>query len=265
RPAGIRVELAHRNRLQKRRVVAVYRASAGPAGGSSLPARVPPAFRDPCKRRRFPDPLRMPSPVPLAQDFYARDARLVAADLVGCRLVHRLPAGERLVLRLVAVEACLGDGSDPASHAHRGPTARNGSMFGPPGRLYAYLSHGIHVCANVVCDAEGIGAAVLLRAGEPVCGEARMRRHRGPVAQRGGRRVVASGPGRLAAALGLGLGDDGRSLLRGPLVILPRAEGEHALRIAAGPRVGITKAAELPYRYCDAGSDCVSPFRTGGR
>lgn len=205
----------------------------------------------------------MPSPVPLARDFYARDARTVAADLIGCRLVHRLPDGERLVLRLVEVEAYLGDGSDPASHAHRGPTARNRSMFGPPGRLYVYLSHGIHPCVNVVCDAEDIGAAVLLRAGEPICGEARMRLHRGPTARRGGRRSVASGPGRLAAALGLGLADDGRSLLRGPLTILPPEKPAAACRIATGPRVGITKAADLPYRYFDPGSDCVSPFRAG--
>lgn len=207
----------------------------------------------------------MPSPVPLAQGFYARDARAVAADLIGCRLVHRLPDGERLVLRLVEVEAYLGDGSDPASHAHRGPTARNRSMFGPPGRLYAYLSHGIHTCVNVVCDAEGIGAAVLLRAGEPLGGEARMRRHRGPAAQRGGRRSIASGPGRLAAALGLGLADDGRSLLRGALTILPRQPDRPANPPATGPRIGITRAADLPYRYFDPASDCVSRFRPGGR
>lgn len=138
-------------------------------------------------------------------------------------------------------------------------------MFGPPGRLYAYLSHGLHTCVNVVCEADGVGAAVLLRAGEPVCGEARMRENRGPIARRGGRRAVASGPGRLAAALGLGLGDDGRSLLRGALVILPRQTSASAPRITAGPRVGITKAADLPYRYFDADSDCVSPFRAGGR
>lgn len=138
-------------------------------------------------------------------------------------------------------------------------------MFGPPGRLYAYLSHGIHVCANAVCEAEGIGAAVLLRAGEPLCGEERMRLHRGATARRGGRRAVASGPGRLASALGLGLADDGRRLLRGALTILPREPGLPAARLATGPRVGITKAADLPYRYFDPESDCVSPFRAGGR
>jgi len=99
---------------------------------------------------------------PLRQRFYARDARAVAADLIGCRLVHRLPDGMRLVVRLVEVEAYMGDGSDPASHTHVGPTPRNRVMFGPAGRLYAYRSYGIHTCVNVVCGRPGEGAAVLL-------------------------------------------------------------------------------------------------------
>ncbi len=189
---------------------------------------------------------------------------MVALELIGCRLVHRLPDGERLVLRLVEVEAYLGDGSDPASHAHRGPTGRNRAMFGPPGRLYAYRSYGIHVCVNVVCGPVGHGAAVLLRAGEPVCGEARMRAHRGLDA-RAARRQIASGPGRLAAAIGLDLHHDGQSLLRGPLRLLPAEHGAPPPRLEAGPRVGITQAAGLPYRFFDAASDCVSPFRAGGR
>lgn len=206
----------------------------------------------------------MASPGPLAQAFYARDARVVAADLIGCHLVHRLADGTRLVLRLVEVEAYLGDGSDPASHAHRGPTARNRAMFGPPGRLYAYRSYGIHTCVNVVCAAAGQGAAVLLRAGEPVCGVERMRAFRAleataPV------RAIASGPGRLAEALALTLDHDGASLLRGVLTILPPAPDAPAPRVTTGPRVGITRAAELPYRYFDEASACVSAFRRGGR
>jgi|JI10StandDraft_1071094.scaffolds.fasta_scaffold102287_2 DNA-3-methyladenine glycosylase len=210
----------------------------------------------------------MSSPGALAQAFYARDARAVAADLIGCRLVHRLPDGEPLVLRLVEVEAYLGDGTDPASHGHRGPTPRNRAMFGPPGRLYAYRSYGIHVCANVVCGPVGHGAAVLLRAGEPLCGEARMRALRGlDGAATGGRarRAIASGPGRLAEALGLTLALDGQSLLRGPVTLLPPASDATRPRIEAGPRVGLTKATDLPYRFFDAASDCVSPFRAGGR
>lgn len=206
----------------------------------------------------------MSSPGPLAQAFYARDARAVAADLIGCQLVHRLADGTRLVVRLVEVEAYLGDGSDPASHAHRGPTRRNRAMFGPPGRLYAYRSYGVHTCVNVVCAPAGHGAAVLLRAGEPVAGEARMRVLRGldpkaPV------RAIAVGPGRLAQALGLELEDDGASLLRGRLTLRPPSADEPRPRVATGPRVGITRATDLPYRYFDAASRCVCAFRSGGR
>lgn len=205
----------------------------------------------------------MASPGPLARSFYARDCVAVAADLIGCRLVHRLPNGERLILRLVEVEAYLGDGTDPASHAHRGRTERNRSMFGPAGRLYAYRSYGIHTCVNVVCGPVGKAAAVLLRAGEPVCEAARMCVQRG-LEIGAPARQIASGPGRLAQALGLTLAHDGQSLLRGSLTILPPAKDEAQPRIATGPRVGITKAADLPYRFFDAASDCVSPFRLGG-
>jgi DNA-3-methyladenine glycosylase len=206
----------------------------------------------------------MASPGPLAQDFYARDARIVAAELIGCRLVHRLPDGTRLVLRLVEVEAYLGDRTDPASHAHGGPTARNRTMFGPPGRLYAYRSYGLHTCVNVVCRPAGEAAAVLLRAGEPLEGEARMRALR-DLASDAGARLIAAGPGRLAQALGLTLAHDGATLLRGPLTLLPPSPDAPARELVAGPRVGITKAAELPYRYRDAASACVSAFRAGGR
>ena len=206
----------------------------------------------------------MASPGPLSRDFYARGSREVARDLIGCRLVHRLPDGERLILRLVEVEAYLGDGSDPASHAHRGPTARNRAMFGPAGRLYAYRSYGIHTCVNVVCGATGEASAVLLRAGEPVQGAARMCSLRGLAVGADPRRI-ASGPGRFAEALGLSLEHDGQSLLRGALTIWPAESGAARPRIETGPRVGITKASDLPYRYFDSGSACVSPFRSGGR
>ena len=206
----------------------------------------------------------MASPGPLSRDFYARGSREVARDLIGCRLVHRLPDGERLMLRLVEVEAYLGDGSDPASHAHRGPTARNRAMFGPAGRLYAYRSYGIHTCVNVVCGATGEASAVLLRAGEPVQGAARMCSLRGLAVGADPRRI-ASGPGRFAEALGLSLENDGHSLLRGALTIWPRSADAAQPHIETGPRVGITKASDLPYRYFDSGSACVSPFRSGGR
>ncbi|MCB9725750.1 MAG: DNA-3-methyladenine glycosylase [Spirochaetaceae bacterium] len=201
---------------------------------------------------------------PLRQRFYARDARAVAADLIGCRLVHRLPDGTRLVVRLVEVEAYMGDGSDPASHTHVGPTPRNRVMFGPAGRLYAYRSYGIHTCVNVVCGRPGEGAAVLLRAAEPLEGVARMRALRGLAA---GARPAAltSGPGRLAQALGLELADDGRSLLRGPLTLHAREPHQDPPRVVRGPRVGITKAVDRPDRFVDADSALVSPFRPGRR
>jgi len=206
----------------------------------------------------------MPLGPPLRKGFFARDSRVVAADLVGCRLVHRLPDGQRLTLRVTEVEASLGDGSDPASHAHTGPTPRNRTMFGPPGRLYAYRSYGLHTCVNVVCESAGRAAAVLLRAGEPLEGESRMRRLRGlDAAARSA--LVAVGPGRFAQALGLEVEDDGRSLLRPPLTLHLPEPGRAQPCVERGPRVGITRAAELPYRYFEADSPWVSPFRAGGK
>ena len=212
--------------------------------------------------RTFPDTPLVPLARPLRQAFFARDARAVAPELIGCRLVLRCPSGERLVLRLVEVEAYLGDGSDPASHAHRGPTPRNGSMFGPAGRLYSYRSYGIHTCVNVVCGVPGKAAAVLLRAGQPISGLARMRDLRGLPAD-APPRLIARGPGRLAQALGLRLDDDGLSLLRPPLTLHPPASDAQALRVQSGPRVGITKATQLPYRYFEAESPWVSSFKAG--
>ena len=209
----------------------------------------------------------MPLGPPLRRSFYARDARDVAPALIGCRLVHRLPGGERLVVRLTEVEAYLGDGSDPASHAHPGPTPRNGTMFGPAGRLYAYRSYGIHTCLNVVCETEGRAAAVLLRAAEPLAGLEALRRLRGlPGTARA--TALTVGPGRLGQALGLDLEDDGRTLLAGALTLHPPETS--AARVGSGPRVGITKAADLPYRYFETDEDAkptrwVSAFRPGKR
>ena len=117
-------------------------------------------------------------PRPLPRRFFARPTLDVARDLLGAHLVRRV-GGERLVTRIVEVEAYLGDGSDPGSHCHRGLTPRNRAMFGPPGRLYVYRSYGIHTCVNVVCEEEGVAGAVLLRAAEPLMGVDRMRRNRG--------------------------------------------------------------------------------------
>ena len=201
---------------------------------------------------------------PLRRSFYERDSRVVAEALIGCRLVHRLPDGVRLVARIVEVEAYLGDGSDPASHAHPGETPRNRTMFGLPGRLYAYRSYGIHTCVNVVCEVPGRAGAVLLRAAQPLAGLDRMRALRG-LAEREPDRALARGPGRLAQALALSLDDDGRSLLRPPLTLHAPAPDSAPVTVARGPRVGITKAAALPYRYLEKDSPWVSAFRTGKR
>jgi DNA-3-methyladenine glycosylase len=198
----------------------------------------------------------------LPRAFFDRPGPEVARDLVGALLVHRLADGSRLAGRIVEVEAYLGDGSDPGSHSHRGQTPRNRSMFGPPGHLYAYRSYGVHTCANVVCEARGRGAAVLLRALEPVAGTARMRALRGLPAQ-APERLIASGPGRLAQAFGITLAHDGCSLLRGALALHRAAPDSPRARIAVSARIGLSKGAGIPHRFFDAASACVSRVRPG--
>ena len=193
----------------------------------------------------------------LPRSFFERSALEVAPELIGTYLSRRLPDGERIVGRVVEVEAYLGDGSDPSAHSHRGETARNRSMFGPAGRLYVYRSYGIHLCANVVCEPEGTASAVLLRALEPIAGVDRMRGHRG-LPEEGPRHSVASGPGRLGQAMALRLQDDGVSLLAGAFRLHRRAAAEPPPSVEAAPRVGISKAADLPWRFFDTDSDCVS-------
>ncbi|MFI5317647.1 MAG: DNA-3-methyladenine glycosylase [Myxococcota bacterium] len=196
----------------------------------------------------------------LSRRFFARPCLEIAPELLGLLLIHELPDGARLVGRIVEVEAYLGDGSDAASHAHRGSTPRNRPMFGPPGHFYVYRSMGIHLCANVVCEPAGRAAAVLLRAAEPLEGEARMR------ALRGGRagRELANGPGKLAQAFAIELAHNGADALRGAL----RIERERAARtpaIAVGPRIGISKAVDLPYRFFARDSPHVTRAAQNGR
>ena len=140
---------------------------------------------------------------------------------------------------------------DPASHSYRGRTRRNAAMFGPAGRLYVYRSYGIHWCANVVCEADGVGAAVLLRALEPTAGIERMRERRGLEDVR----LLCAGPGRLTEALGITGAHDGLPLDRSPFELrpAPRPVATHATT-----RVGITRAGELPWRYVLAGSSFPS-------
>jgi DNA-3-methyladenine glycosylase len=184
----------------------------------------------------------------------------VAPTLLGCWVVTDRPAG-RVALRLTEVEAYAGDGTDPAAHSHRGPTPRAAVMFGPPGRLYVYFSYGVHWCANVVVGAEGQGSAVLLRAGDVVVGE-ELAASRRPSARTP--RDLARGPARLTQALAIGPDDKDADLLdRSSSVRLHR--GEPPADVSAGPRVGISVATELPWRYWDSGAASVSTFRPGGK
>lgn len=194
------------------------------------------------------------------RSFYARPVLEVARELVGSVLVRQLEDGSVLAGRLVEVEAYLGDGSDPSAHSHAGPTKRNRSMFGPPGRLYAYRIYGLHTCVNVVCDPPGVGSAVLLRAVEPLLGTEQMRLHRGlDLVARSD--LIASGPGRLAQAFGFELADDGRSLMTAELSIRAPTPGQPTPMVGTGPRVGISKAVEQPYRFFARDDPWVSAWR----
>jgi DNA-3-methyladenine glycosylase len=182
--------------------------------------------------------------VKLGRDFYDRSVHDVARDLIGCVVRHGETAG-----RIVETESYHMD--EPACHAFVGVTQRTQTLYGPPGRAYVYFSYGVHSLLNAVCEEESVGAAVLIRALEPVEGLDVMR------ARRGLRRAedLCSGPGKLTQALGIGLELNGSSLLDGPIEMLAR---EHEPRIVIGERIGITKAADLPWRFCDADSRHVS-------
>ena len=185
---------------------------------------------------------------------------VVAPTLLGCWIVTDRPEG-RVALRLTEVEAYSGNGTDPAAHSHRGPTSRAAIMFGPPGRLYVYFSYGMHWCANVVVGPEGSGSAVLLRAGEVIVGE-EVARSRRPAARSA--RDLARGPARLAQALAIGPDDLDTDLLSSSSSVRLH-RGTAPDDVSAGPRVGITRATELPWRFWTTGAPSVSVFRAGGR
>lgn len=180
----------------------------------------------------------------LGRDFFSRSVHEVAPDLIGVELTVDGVGG-------VIVEVEAYDQEDPASHGFNGRTARNASMFGPPGHAYVYRSYGVHWCLNLVCGEEGVAEAVLVRALEPTRGLARMRERRGVDDPR----LLCSGPGRLCQALGIGREHDGLPLDRPPFELRAR---EGAVEVACGPRVGITRAADLPWRYGLAGSPYLS-------
>jgi len=192
---------------------------------------------------------------PLTRAFYARDPLLVARAVLGRLLVHDSPQG-RVSGRIVETEAYRGAG-DPASHAYRGPTSRNATMFGAPGHAYVYFTYGMHHCLNLVTGSVGEASAVLIRALEPVEGIARMRRRRGVTELA----RLARGPGNLTRALGLSLRHDGLDLTRGPLWISDQPPQRGRRRIARGPRVGIRTAIEREWRFYLEGSPFVSATR----
>ncbi|TFZ08786.1 DNA-3-methyladenine glycosylase [Ramlibacter humi] len=181
---------------------------------------------------------------PLVPADFEGDSHVVAHALIGCTLLVDGVGG-----RIVETEAY--DRYDPASHTFSGLTPRNASMFGPPGRAYVYRSYGIHWCLNFVCREEGHGAGVLIRAIEPTHGLDTMRERRGVHDAR----LLCSGPGRVGQALGITHDLNGHRLDRKPFKVLAAA---HAVHVVEGPRIGITKAIDVPWRFGEAGSKFVS-------
>ncbi|MCJ7796194.1 MAG: DNA-3-methyladenine glycosylase [Thermoleophilia bacterium] len=187
----------------------------------------------------------------LPQSFFGRPSDVVAPDLVG-KILWREGVGGG---RLVEVEAYLPT-DDPASHAYRGRSPRNAAMFGPPGHLYVYLSYGVHNLVNLVCDREGVGSAVLIRAFEPMGDLKTMRVNRGDVAGRLSPRDLTSGPGRVGQALGLDRSWNRRALGRASGICV--LDDGTTVDVARTTRVGISVGVELPLRYILDGSAYVS-------
>jgi DNA-3-methyladenine glycosylase len=191
----------------------------------------------------------------LDASFFERSVHEVARELIGCRLFYEGRGGA-----IVEVESYERD--DPACHAYVGLTPRTEVLFGPPARAYVYLSYGIHSLLNFVAEPEGDAAAVLIRALEPTTGLEEMRARRGVFPPPGGSgsprtdTELCSGPGKLTQALGVGLADNDADLTRDPFLIL-EPEGARP-EVVTGPRIGITKAVDRPWRFCAAGNPHVS-------
>ncbi|CAN5851463.1 DNA-3-methyladenine glycosylase [soil metagenome] len=191
----------------------------------------------------------MPSRSPPVIDFNAPSDE-VARRLIGVTLLVDGVGG-----RIVETEAY--DPEDAASHSFNGPTSRNAVMFGPPGRAYVYRSYGIHWCLNFVCREKDHGAGVLIRAIEPTVGLDRMRERRGLDEAR----LLCAGPGRVAQALGIDVGFNGKPLDAPPFLLIAPADGAPAVVIDVGPRIGISKAIDVPWRFGEKGSRFLSkPF-----
>jgi DNA-3-methyladenine glycosylase len=183
----------------------------------------------------------------MGTDFYDRPVVQVAQELIGCVVAHGACSG-------VIVETEAYHDSEPACHAFAGLTPRTATLFGPPGRAYVYRSYGVHALLNAVSEREGVGAAVLIRAIEPLDGVELMRARRGIEQERD----LCSGPGKLTQALAIGLKENGTDLTRGPVVISGRPRSLRGPRITVSRRVGITRAVELPWRFCLNGSRFLS-------
>jgi DNA-3-methyladenine glycosylase len=188
--------------------------------------------------------VSMPRPRLLRRNFFARSVHAVAPDLIGATLLFKGVGG-------VIVEVEAYHHTDPAAHSFGGPTERNTVMFGPPGYAYVYRSYGIHWCLNFVCEAEGSASAVLIRALAPTHGLAAMRRRRGLADER----LLCSGPGRLCQALGITGAQYGLALDAPPFAIFARTQD---VDVAVGPRIGLTKAVDQPWRYGLRGSRFLS-------
>lgn len=217
----------------------------------------------------------MTAPGPLPREFFGQPADQVAPGLLGCVITHQ--TGEGLVaVRLSEVEAYLGE-ADPASHAYRGRTRRNAVMFGPPGHAYVYFTYGMHFCLNLVCGPGGTASAVLLRAGRVIEGaalagarrgrKARARGDRGddpaPPAAAVAERDLARGPARLCEALGIDRSHDGADACDpgSPVQVLSGSAPAGAAAISAGPRVGVSRGADLAWRFWITGDPAVSVYR----
>lgn len=182
----------------------------------------------------------------LQAPFFDRSVHEVARELIGCQLFFEGVGG-------IVVETESYERDDPACHAYVGLTDRTEILFGPPGRAYVYLSYGIHSLLNAVAEPEGEAAAVLIRALEPTAGIEAMRARRGDRPDRD----LCSGPGKLTEALGIDLSQNGADLSRDPFLLAPRQNGWQG-RVVIGPRVGITKAVERPWRFGLAGNSHIS-------
>ena len=193
----------------------------------------------------------------MPREFYDRPAIEVAPELLGCVLWHQSSDG-LVAVELTEVEAYMG-AIDSASHSFRGMTGRNAVMFGPPGHAYVYFTYGMHFCVNLVCQPAGIATAVLLRAGRIVAGEELARERRASSRRDSD---LASGPARLCQALGIDMSQNGVDVCTlGSELLVTSTTDSYDKKICQGPRVGISSATDLPWRYWIDGDPTVSAYR----